>query len=464
MMAASTAVFAVVAASLVFAAGAASADDVGVDHSKTICHVVSGQGNTGMGYDKITINENAWSAHQAHGDVAYSERSGCPKRAYDVSYPDNWTETFCFKGETVRMDFDVTGWGWDEKMAKDDAAALIKAEQAKYDGHVNGECPKPDPCKPTVDPTTNTLHICKVTFPTEWTDTFCYAGRTVEFSKEIVGVGFGSTYEQALANAKDNADFLLKVADKVMPKILDREYPGRTDGACSATADASWVTTICYAGITTEIDFTTETFSATGETTEAAQLAAQAKADEALAIWQEENYPIGFPDQYVEGACPILTQEFTATRTDSGTSAFCTTDGRDISFDYSGTATRTSAISQADADALAQASAVAAGQQNLTGLLAPFPEAIPGTCPVIPAAVPVAPVEPAVVAPVEAATVAVPEAATVAAPAAATVPEAVPAGDGSSAPQTPVWMLALLAVATVALGATAVRIATRSHS
>jgi hypothetical protein len=85
----------------------------------------------------------------------------------------------------------------------------------------------------------------------------------------------------------------------------------------------------------------------------------------------------------------------------------------------------------------------------------------PGTTP---EAAAVAPAEP--VTAVEAATVTAPEPAKAAVPAAATVaappPAAVPAGDGSSVPQTPVWALALLALGTVALAASATRLAAHS--
>jgi hypothetical protein len=44
------------------------------------------------------------------------------------------------------------------------------------------------------------------------------------------------------------------------------------------------------------------------------------------------------------------------------------------------------------------------------------------------------------------------------------MPATIAAGDGSSAPQTPVWLLALLAIATIALATSAVRIATSPHA
>jgi hypothetical protein len=68
--------------------------------------------------------------------------------------------------------------------------------------------------------------------------------------------------------------------------------------------------------------------------------------------------------------------------------------------------------------------------------------------------------EPVTVAPVEAATVTEPEAVAVPAPATVPMPATVPAGDGSSVPQVPVALLALLALATAAAVTSGLRLAT----
>lgn len=96
----------------------------------------------------------------------------------------------------------------------------------------------------------------------------------------------------------------------------------------------------------------------------------------------------------------------------------------------------------------------------------PPPTTTPTT--VVPPAEEVAPVTaaeaatvPEVVAPVEAATVTEePETVAVPAPAKVAVPAAVPAGDGSTVPQVPVALLALLALATAAAVTSGLRMAT----
>jgi hypothetical protein len=68
--------------------------------------------------------------------------------------------------------------------------------------------------------------------------------------------------------------------------------------------------------------------------------------------------------------------------------------------------------------------------------------------------------EPVTVAPVEAATVTEPETVAVPAPATVSMPASVPAGDGSSVPQVPAALLALLALATAAAVTSGLRMAT----
>jgi hypothetical protein len=471
--AASTAVFAVVAASLVFAAGAAVAEDVDVDHHpgggqqwKTICHVVNGQGNTGMGYDKITIADDAWDAHKAHGDAGWSESSGCPMRPYDVSHTDNWTEVFCFKGETVRMDFDATGWGWTMQMAKDDAAAKITAEQAKYAGHENGECPKPDPCKPTVDPTTSTLHGCMATYPTKWTETICYAGATKNFSEDITGIGFGSTYEEALANAKNNADGLVAGKDWLMQKYLDWKYPRHTEDACTLTSvpGTAGPSEFCTAE-------GTKSYSGEGSATWGTSKNADKLYEaDAIVLAQERadaDLDSQVPEDSIEGACPA-TDTFAAPGTWTITTDICYNSAFETN-----TVTATKDVTGYDTSSAAYTAAEAAARADAEAQMVTFLAARPGytiapadhvcTVPLV-ESTPVTVVEAATVAAPAPATVAAPAPAKVAAPAAATVPEAVPAGDGSSAPQTPVWMLALLGLGVLGLALGGARIAIQHRS
>jgi hypothetical protein len=462
--AASTAVFAVVAASLVFAAGAANADDeVDVDNhvGMTICHVVNGEGNTGMGYDKITIDRHAWDAHKAHGDAAWSESSGCPKRPYDVSYNDNWTEVFCFDGKTVNMNFDVTGWGWTEKMAKDDAAAQIATEQAKYAGHVNGECPKPDPCKPTVDPSTNTLRGCMATYPTKWTEAICYRGETKNFSEDITGIGFGSTYEEAQANAKANADWQMGILDKAKEIWIGWKYPRHTDGECTLTPVTrnAGPSEFCTAD-------GTKSYSGEGTATWGTSKEADTLYEaDAIVLAQEladADLDNQVPEDAIEGACPA-PDKFGAPGTWTITTDICYNGGFETN-----TVTATKDVTGYDTSSAAYTAAEAAAKADADAQMVTFLAARPGytiapadhvcTVPVV-ESTPVTAVEAATVAAPAPATVSAPAPAKVAAPAAATVPEAVPAGDGSSAPQTPVWMLALLGLGTLGLALGGARIA-----
>ncbi len=171
------------------------------------------------------------------------------------------------------------------------------------------------------------------------------------------------------------------------------------------------------------------------------------------------------------------TTEYTGHASVSGDIAVCTAESTNAVVPFTtGDVTRTSMVSQVDADTLAQTAASAAAPGARAAALSAYLEAHPGAaegvCPVTPPPTeppttpPTTPTEPETVAPVLPATVEEPvEPETVSVPLPATVeaPTNVPAGDGSSSTQVPSGAIALAGVGLVGLAAsTAVILRRRS--
>ncbi len=237
-----------------------------------------------------------------------------------------------------------------------------------------------------------------------------------------------------------------------------REYTGEATVSGSAT----------YCTVENEtitIDYTSGPVTATSTVSqEDADALAQAEAEQLAQADLQGKIPSGA----TPGACQV-TQSWMGEALTSGSAQYCTVEGVTVTLAYSGTGSSSSVTSQADADYQAQLIADDAAQADLVSKIPTG--ATPGAClpeepetvaPVEPGTVPTEPeiVAPEVVVPepakvVKPATVA---AGVTGAPDAAKVPVAVPAGDGSTVPQTPAWLLAMLAMGTVALLGSATRL------
>jgi hypothetical protein len=116
-------------------------DDVnpGASHDKiTICHKVEGKGNTGQGWDIITINRQAWDAHQAHHsglDFEVTPSSPCPPTAPTYSA----SRTVCTDPSADPVTVQVSGSATQEAA---NAALNTKLETEFADSWepVNGVC------------------------------------------------------------------------------------------------------------------------------------------------------------------------------------------------------------------------------------------------------------------------------------------------------------------------------------
>lgn len=179
----------------------------------------------------------------------------------------------------------------------------------------------------------------------------------------------------------------------------------------------------------------------------------QTEAQEAALLEAQENAMLDMRKQ-TEGATPGLctppTPTYSATGLTEGSVDYCAVDGTTVVVTYTGAGSATSTVSQADANFVAQQQADAAAQADLAAKT-PSGATLGACAPAAPATVEpvvVAQPEPAVVAPEQ---VSIPEA--------ATVPKAVPAGDGTTAPQVPVLLLVMAALAAVGAVTAARRLA-----
>lgn len=190
------------------------------------------------------------------------------------------------------------------------------------------------------------------------------------------------------------------------------------------------------------------------ESESAASAAALAEAQKNADIMKAE-----ITRNATEGACAV-TVSWVGEAATSGSAEYCTVEGTTVTLAYSGVGRSSSTTSQADATYQAQ---LIADREAQADLLSVTPTgATPGACPAPEAVEPatVAPVLPATVPVEEPAAVAVPAPATVQVPAAAPLPASIPAGDGSSVPQQPVALLALLALAAAVAVTSGLRMAT----
>jgi hypothetical protein len=267
---------------------------------------------------------------------------------------------------------------------------------------------------------------------------------TVSWSSGTVTATSWVSQEDADAKALTKANELA-AADKAA------KTAGMTEGACTVTytgtASAGGSAFYCNVDkVTVTVTWGSGVVTATSAISQAdADAKAAAKATD-LANADKAAKTAGMTPGVCSGDVVYQGQA-----TASGTLPYCAADGTtDIWISYSGSGAAESLISTEDATAKAQ---VIADQNAQADLIAKIPEgAKPGVC---------SPTETAVVEP---ATVAVPEAATVPMPATAPMPATVPAGDGSSAPTTPTAALVLLALGTLGLAVTAVRLATARRS
>ncbi len=318
--------------------------------------------------------------------------------------------------------------------------------------------------------------------------TICHATHSYKNPYVVITVDESSIDELNNALANGHGDHIGPVFDVTLPKhtawgdIIPaiHDFPGintdavawidnecRAPGETVYTDEATWEDELAIC--TADLENKTIRYSGWGTgssrdsqdaATAAALEAAKAAADADL-VAQLSDYP-----GYTEGTCPVNPPptEYTGRASVAGDIAVCTAEATNAVVPFAtGDVTRTSTVSQADADGLAEAAAKQAAPSARAAALSAYLDAHPGAtegaCPETrpptepPTTPPPTPTEPETVAPVLPATVEEPETVSVPLPATVEEPANVPAGDGSSSTQVPSGAIALAGVGLVGLGA-----------
>lgn len=254
----------------------------------TICHFVSGKGETKDGYNVITISEHAWLNGHSDGDydghdsldVEYNGTS-CPEvtTTFKASDKEYWDEDICVNGEDINVKKQGTGYGEStvskaaaQQLAHDNAVADAKSEVAEeiaehYGTHTDGKCVSEEQiriCHATGEGNGNTgngysdITINLSAWPTHQGHgdfvyngndclpfngsaqaqmshgQFCYAGNTSPGVTTELYVKTAQNFESQAAADQDARSLADSAATDELNTLM-APYADHTDGACAVT-------------------------------------------------------------------------------------------------------------------------------------------------------------------------------------------------------------------------------------